>query len=354
MSLGKDLASIRKSKHLTLEDIQNAIKIPASTIRSIEDDTIFSKSNESKTYIRGFIRSYGRHLGIKDEKIIKALDAYEEGNYHGDLLTDTESASEIRASFGETPAEDEETEMAPSSEDETSSIPEKPEESPTPSAPKKSKKIASPPDISSVNWADMGKKFNPGVQSRKMWLIIISFILVSLISIAAYVYFDEIVNLFESEPAEIINQEEPESAADTTSTELPPPATQDTSGTSATSIENQDTLTVAVYAAYGILDPVRVTSDFNWRTNPFWMEQGEAFYFDFRDSLLVRGRYNDLILMFNGHVIENPRQNYYQQEFNSIVITREILNQPKYLAEPPAQFPLDVPPPDSIIYRITY
>ncbi|HBQ61515.1 MAG TPA: hypothetical protein DD671_18375, partial [Balneolaceae bacterium] len=102
------------------------------------------------------------------------------------------------------------------------------------------------------------------------------------------------------------------------------------------------------------LEPVRVTSDLNWRTNPFWMEEGEAYNFDFSDTLLVRGQYSRLLLLFNGHVIENPRQNNFSSSFNSILLTREVLDQPRYLAPPPEEFPLEIGAPDSTIYRIRY
>ncbi|HBQ61517.1 MAG TPA: DUF4115 domain-containing protein, partial [Balneolaceae bacterium] len=74
MSLGKDLASIRKSKNLTLEDVQNAIKIPHDILDSIEDDSIFSDPNRNKTYLRSFVRSYAKLLKIDDEDIVEALD----------------------------------------------------------------------------------------------------------------------------------------------------------------------------------------------------------------------------------------------------------------------------------------
>ncbi|MTI88425.1 MAG: hypothetical protein FH748_10695 [Balneolaceae bacterium] len=363
MSLGKDLATIRKSQHLTLEDIQNAIKIPIATLQSIENDTIFSQTKESKTYIRSFVRSYARQLQINDQKIIKALDAVEEGNYKGQLLADTEPIADRPP---EDPAHftDTKTPATTSPEESTSSQPiQKKPSKPNISTPDTPNKANPAPSLGSIDWADMGKRINPGSRNTKVWLIIVIIAFIAAIGVSGYIYSEEIAGFFtsdisESEPPDeisneafpvdstAINNEDPSAgqdvAADTPREQL----------TQSPSLE--DTLTVAVYAAYGILDPVRVTSDFNDRINPFWMEQGEAYNFDFRDTLLVRGQYSNLILLFNGHVIENPRQNYFSEAYNSILISRSILNQPQYLAEPPEEFPLEVAPPDSIVYRISF
>jgi len=86
MSLGKDLAFVRKKQNLSLEDIQNEIKIPLSTLKSIEDGSIFTDSGETKTYIRSFVRSYAKVLGIPDSEIVQALNEMEDGTYTGSLL----------------------------------------------------------------------------------------------------------------------------------------------------------------------------------------------------------------------------------------------------------------------------
>ena len=74
MSLGKDLATIRKGLGLTLEEIQNAIKIPTHILKSIEDDSIYDSEEHNTTYIRSFIRSYARGLKIDDDKVVAALE----------------------------------------------------------------------------------------------------------------------------------------------------------------------------------------------------------------------------------------------------------------------------------------
>ena len=116
--------------------------------------------------------------------------------------------------------------------------------------------------------------------------------------------------------------------------------------------EFPDTLTLTVYAAFDKLEPIRITSDFTWRTNPFWMEQGQAFNFNFKDTILVRGQYSRLLLLFNGHIISNFSSNNYNETFDSILLTREILSADNFNAPPPNEFPFEVGAPDSLVFPL--
>lgn len=360
MSLGKDLATIRKSQNLSLEDIQNAIKIPLDTLKSIEDGSIFEDYSKNKTYIRSFVRSYAKTLKLDDEDVVQALDEVDAGTYSGSLIAGTNSPKDY-ASASDVPYDEDsvDEDAATFSPDSSGSKPE-PRKQPVPP-----RKASSDPEVNAINWADIGRKFTAGSNSSKAWMIGSFLIIVGLLFGSAFIFWDDITSVFDQDPAE--RQEQ------TVDTQLsqdnlipapvdspavedqdPPLNTDDQPPVSNEPITLGDTLTLTVYAAYGQLEPVRVTSDFNWRTNPFWMEEGEAYNFDFKDTLLVRGQYSRILLLFNGHVIENPRQEYFNTAFNSVMITRSVLDQPDLLAPAPREFPLDIGAPDSTVYRIRY
>ena len=84
------------------------------------------------------------------------------------------------------------------------------------------------------------------------------------------------------------------------------------------------------------------------------MEPGEAYIFDFADTLRVRGQYSRMLLMFNGHVIEEAESNYYDETFDSIILTRSIFENDMYKQEASQDFPYEVGAPDSVVYRIRY
>jgi hypothetical protein len=186
---------------------------------------------------------------------------------------------------------------------------------------------------------------------------------------AGYYFWDDFGDSAETEPVteplpelpDTNNNETviPPAPVDSTSTEQDAPEQNVPQNTQQESNSTQiselgDTITVSVYAAYGQLEPIRITSDLNWTTNPFWIEEGQAYNYDFQDTLLVRGQYSRLLLLFNGHIIENPRQNYFDTAFNSIMITRDIVNQSEFLEPAPTEFPLEIGAPDSTIYPIRF
>jgi cytoskeletal protein RodZ len=181
MSLGKELASIRKSKNLTLEDIQNAVKIPLETLKSIENDRIFSDSSRNKTYVRSFVRSYAKYLKIEDEVIVKALDEIYAGTYSGSLYDDSEETEPTTADF-QTEEEFTETSKIPSEETEKTEKP----------APKPVKPQPVQDDMDSINWADMGRKFTTASKSSKAWVIIIFVVVFGLLAASGYIFWDDI------------------------------------------------------------------------------------------------------------------------------------------------------------------
>ena len=67
-SLGEILASARKEKKLTIQDIAKETKIEARYIRALENDE-FQKL-PSPTFTKGFIRNYAIQLDISPEDLI--------------------------------------------------------------------------------------------------------------------------------------------------------------------------------------------------------------------------------------------------------------------------------------------
>lgn len=346
MSLGKDLATIRQELGLSLEEIQSSIKIPLLTLKSIENDSIFVSTEHNTIYIRSFIRSYARALKLNDTDIVKALDDVEAGIYENDLI-----AADVDRKITEA------EERIPKEEIPFSLNDVAPPE--IRHAPVKTK-----PDVESVNWADLGKTFTSEAQTQKNWHLFITIFVIVAFLITGFFFRHEIINFFngsETQISEPVTNTFPTPLLDNSNDEdsrvnstIPPVSNESaiisTPSESPNNFEN--ILTVSVYAAFDKLEPVRVTSDLNWRINPFWMEQGEAYNFDFNDTLLVRGQYTRMLLLFNGHVIENPAQQYFDLDFDSIVLTRSILNDSKYLATPPTEFPYQIGAPDSLVYKV--
>jgi len=359
MSLGKDLAIVRNKLGLTLEEIQGQIKIPIYVIQSIENDSIFSEIETNKTYTRSFVRSYAKVLKLSDSLIVEALDLIEAGMYAAGTILDDELAKKHSPLIKPDVLDDH--------SENSKLIFVKPDIEEAPQKPT--------PTVENVNWADLGRQFNePTANPKIIFPVVIALVIIG-IAIVIYIYREPIFSIFKSsdepEISEVLESNNQQIltdvVSDSTSLNTTDHAAQDSEPVNNSILQNNDsqvsnsvyttgfssvladTITVTVYAAFNKLEPVRITSDFNWRTNPFWMEQGEAFNFSFVDTLLIRGQYNRMLLLFNGHAIDDPFGNYYDNTFDSIILTRNILSDEQYFVQPPADFPFEIGAPDSLV-----
>ena len=115
-----------------------------------------------------------------------------------------------------------------------------------------------------------------------------------------------------------------------------------------------DTLQIVIYAAYNKLDPVRVGSDLRESVFPLWVEQGEAYYFDFKEAITIRGQFSRMLILFNNTVIAAPLERFSGVQENTVRLTRERLAAAEFEAKPDLVLPDGVSEPDSIVYAIDF
>ena len=356
-SLGRDLRSIREHLDYTVEDIQNATKLPLDTIRSIEDGSIFSESKEINTYIRSFVRTYGRALKIDNELMAQALDQEELGNYTSLLLNN----------FPELKDNEPETKTGEKSDDQKSSGKKK-KRSPsfkfagsdtTDTKPKKGPaKSASShtgsPDVQSIDWAGVGKGFKKERSQLPVWMISAGLLIIIIVAAAVIISQFELLSSGDETPVEppVADVQEPSGNQDLTldlSDNEPADTVQETE------VALSDTLNLTIYAATGRLDPVRVWSDLKPRIDPYWLDQGMAYNFEFSDSIRVAGSYSNMLLFINGNRINNFRGQYFNPEESAVELTRNFFNSdPRWATPVPFELPEDVAEPDTLMDRPSF
>jgi hypothetical protein len=335
-SLGKDLAKIRSHLGLTVQDVQYTTKIPVSTIESIENDSIFSRAAEGKTYIRSFVRSYGRALKIDDGLLVKALDQQETGNYNHLLLQQFEELAEPgetaeltegsdhseKKPVNTTPKKDEvdgesllsekeKPDFHLKSNPEDENLKKVRSESAVSAATSTEKKAKSKPsgsaDHRNVDWANMGRRFKQEKKQTPVWII--GIIILLIISIfAGYLLYNNgyLSALTDRSGQEGISATEPQTTQESLTLNLNEQDMEDpeaflNSEATMQNVELDDVLYITVYAAYDNLDPVRVWSDLKPRLDPYWLEQGVALRFEFQDTIRIRAPYSNMLLFKNGH-----------------------------------------------------
>jgi len=374
------LAEIRKEKGLSIEQIHRATKIPTHILNAIEDDSIFSDLDQNVTYIRSYIRSFAKQLDIDEERIIRALDQVEMGTYSGLLQEGYEGPLPKFQSRHKEKEKEESEDTDVEQQDEAEKKPDhperqekplaedrpsKPSSSPAPhSKPEKKSGPAVPPTetsetptVQSVDWVDMGKRFMPLKSRSRMWIGMAALILI--VATAGIIYY------LNRTPGPTT----PGSADDTPSTTEAVQADSlqlDLSGTGDSDESSQDiqaqaaeslsdTLSLAIYAAYEKLEPVRVYTDVMGSLNPYWIELGEAVRFRFVNTIRIRGPYQRMELLLNGHLIENFSERFLNEESGLLEIDREVFEgDPKWLQPPPDSLGLSVPDPQTIRDQPTF
>lgn len=361
-SLGKDLAQIRKEQNISFDDVYEATKIPKRIIRSIEDDSIFTDFEENPTYIRSYVRSYAKALSIDEKQIVYALDKREKNNYSGSLqkLMKNRPAQSFHDDKDDKPESEQETEKdeekVPEDSPETKSDEEAGSLEEGPASQKTSKK----PGVRSVDWADMGRQFQPlkTAKSRTWVGILVILFLLAVSGGIFYIYFYESTPVNIGHKQNTVNQQKSSQRVSTDSLELNivPSANNDTSAlmekANGGSLQNEtletlpDTLSILLYAAYGKLEPVRVYTDIIGDVNPYWIEEGDALRFNFVNNLHIRGQHSRIVLFMNGHVVQNYREQFYNPETRLVEINRSYFEgEPKWLEPAPDTLAIDAPPP---------
>lgn len=364
-SLGKDLATIRKKQNLSFEDIYEATKIPKHIISTIEDNSIFTEFDENTTYIRSYVRSYAKALSIDDQQIVYALDKQESGNYSGSLQKMGGSKSDEPFDFEDETEDETEAETKQDPTDEMDEVlqdhspdPE-PETSPQPPASPKSKSYSE--RVRSVDWVDMGHQIQPLEKKSKIW---IGVLIILILGTGGLYFFLSSSNSYNGVENTSANQSQPAGQSDSLQLNIIPPAESDSTLVSSITQNNQpyvarealpDTLNIVVYAAYGKLEPVRIFTDIMDNFNPYWIEKGRAMRFSFVNNFRLRGQFNNLVLLMNGHVIENYLEKFYDPDTRLIEINRSFFEgNEKWLQPAPDSLKIGAPPPFAIQERPTY
>lgn len=364
-SLGRDLQLIRTHLGYSIEDIKQATKLPIDTIHSIEDGSIFSDSKEINTYIRSFVRTYGRAIKLDNDLLSKALDQEELGNYTNLLLLDFPELREDDPEINEEDPEKEEKDetqekesekkkrKAPSftfaGEDDENT---KSTKATKPEKPKSDSKTSTPPDVRSIDWAGLGKGYKKRRTQPPVWIISAGLIVILIVAAAVLISQFGLLGSEEDLPVQppVTDMQEP-----TQNRDLTLDLTDDIPEEPEPETVLSDTLYVTVYAASGRLEPVRVWSDLKPRIDPYWLDQGTAMNFEFSDTIRVAGGYSNMLLFLNGNRIENFRNDYYNSEENAVELTRNIFNSdPQWATPVPFELPPDISAPDTLMNRPSF
>jgi hypothetical protein len=350
-SLHADLLAIREKSGFSIADIHAKTKTPVEVIQEIEKGSIFEKSDRQKTYVRSFIRTYAKAIGIKDEDMIRALDAFEAGGYTGGLrkkyipetthadLEDQDEGFDAVA-IKDITSDNEDTGIVRPGP--TSTIGSDEFSRPDPSR-LHNRVTPPPPKLDTVDWAKYSDGFTV-ISSPifKYFLILLAGVIILITVYFSYDYLTiwQNTDTENERSAALTGQNEPNELI-----VIPPDGfTDGTLDDTTLATESvapptlPDTLLIIVYATSGKLEPIRVTSDINGIRSPYWIEQNEAMRFDFLNQIDIQGPTDRFILLINGHVITDLDSA--SRGINELRITRDfLLLKPELFNQPAPPLP---------------
>lgn len=343
-SIHSDLVKIREKSGLSISDIAKKTRIPEQVIKDIEKGSIFDKAQHQKTYIRSFVRAYAKSIGVKDDDVIRSLDAYEQGNYTGFLYkkylhvtgTETEEpvdGEKLESHFEEGYEEGESSMIKPGP---TSTIGAEEFSRPDPSR-AYNKTTPPPPQLDNIDWALVGTKLgniNSNVIIYMMAILLVGVVITGGVYLYSYVSGSDVSSSVSTATS---NRSSSQTVAiDTTSIAelLGSGSVSSPPGVRPIPVL-PDTLFVVIHASNDKLEPVRIMSDLIVRRSPYWIEHTEAMRFEFLSKIEIQGQLERMAMYINGHVI--PDIESLDTGNRTVIISREFLasNPDWFTSEPP-------------------
>ena len=105
-----DLRATREARGLSLPEIQQQTRIPVDVLRRFEDGDLVGDPTYNEVYLKAFLQSYAKAVGLPPSAVVTAYGAQKAGSYAGALHPDYEPGS------GPTPPTPQPSAEAPASE----------------------------------------------------------------------------------------------------------------------------------------------------------------------------------------------------------------------------------------------
>ena len=87
-----DLRAVREARGLSLDDIQRETRIPVDVLRRFEEADLVGDPTYNPVYLKAFLQSYARAVGVPQGEVLAAYEAHERGSYRGELHPDADAA----------------------------------------------------------------------------------------------------------------------------------------------------------------------------------------------------------------------------------------------------------------------
>ncbi len=91
-SFEDDLRAAREARGLSLPEIQDQTRIPVDVLRRFESGELVRDPTYNEVYLKAFLQSYSKAVGISPSKTVAAFAEQKGGRYNGSLHPDFDPA----------------------------------------------------------------------------------------------------------------------------------------------------------------------------------------------------------------------------------------------------------------------
>ncbi len=299
-----DLAAVRVEKEVSLEDIQAVTKVYPHIISQFEEDGLQDHHLFNHLYVRAFVRSYAKVVGIPQDETAEVYDNALKGRYRRQLAI---------AYLGLDPEEvGPEDDRLPAVEEDVREVPrviETPVErrsNPVTSNVSSGSRIEyrpAPTETEATDWLDsLKEQGNKLIELARengalQWGILVVGIGLSLIVIFQLLSLNDkeeespLATMTEEPAAETRNTGETDTLVATPAVVQPLPLED---------VVLKDSLELFVVASTGKLDPFRVKVDNDMR-RPYWLDEGDSMRFYVSNRVTVEDNLEAMEILLEGY-----------------------------------------------------
>ena len=273
-----DLRAVREERGLSLDEIQRETRIPVDVLRRFEEGGLVGDPTYNDVYLRAFLQSYAKAVGLPVAKVMDAYQQHTAGSYSGGLA-DTDAAPP-RATDAPPPEPAAPAPPPPAAGgaapavEALASAPDPEARRPEPEPPRPATTRVSRPAVPTAK-----RSFD------KNWTLILGLFALAVLGLAAVVYV-----LFSGDDVPDADGPDTIAIGDGATAEI------DTSGVGAGAAgggpQLQIPITVTVEAGGDGLQWFRVTEDADDRT-PYWIDLGSQQEFSADSALVLWGEGNE-------------------------------------------------------------
>ena len=87
-SFEHDFRALREAREISVDELHQETRVPVDVLRRFESGELLADASFSDVYLKAFVKSYAKALGVPQARAVEAFEAHRTGRYVGQLRED--------------------------------------------------------------------------------------------------------------------------------------------------------------------------------------------------------------------------------------------------------------------------